>query len=168
MATGRSNSLTRQIGEHLAAAELGRRDYLATPFAGNIPMFDLLVADHNGYAIPIQVKAIKGPSWQFNVDRFLRIQIDDEVQKILGTTKLPYPKLVCMFIFLKEYGKDEFYIFHLQELQKFFRRNYKEGRRPNNPQSRHCAIWPRHLKKFRDNWELIEQSLAFERARLKA
>jgi hypothetical protein len=33
--TGREMQLTRQIGEHLLAAELGRRDYVATPFAGN-------------------------------------------------------------------------------------------------------------------------------------
>jgi hypothetical protein len=34
--TGREMQLTRQIGEHLVAAELGRRGYVATPFAGNI------------------------------------------------------------------------------------------------------------------------------------
>jgi hypothetical protein len=62
MATGREMQLARQVGEHLVAAELGRRGYVATPFAGNVPMFDLLAADIRGYAIPIQVKAIKGPS----------------------------------------------------------------------------------------------------------
>ena len=44
MATGHDNQLTRQIGEHLVAAELGRRGYVATPFAGNVPMYDLKVA----------------------------------------------------------------------------------------------------------------------------
>lgn len=53
MATGRSNQLTRQIGEHLVAAELGRQGFIATPFAGNVPNFDLLVANELGVAIPV-------------------------------------------------------------------------------------------------------------------
>jgi hypothetical protein len=45
------------------AAELGRRGLIATPFAGNVPIFDLLAVDEKGRAIPIQVKTINGPSW---------------------------------------------------------------------------------------------------------
>lgn len=65
MATGREMQLTRQVGEHLVAAKLGRLGYVATPFAGNVPMFDVLAADIRGYAIPIQVKSINGPSGSF-------------------------------------------------------------------------------------------------------
>jgi hypothetical protein len=36
--------------------------YVATPFAGNVPLFDLLAADQRGSSIPIQVKAINGAS----------------------------------------------------------------------------------------------------------
>lgn len=50
-ATGRDMQLTRQTGEHLVAAELGRRGYVATPFAGNIPMYVLLIADLHGRAV---------------------------------------------------------------------------------------------------------------------
>jgi hypothetical protein len=53
MATGRDRQLARHVGEHLVAAELGRRGYVATPFAGNVPMFDLLAADVEGFAIPL-------------------------------------------------------------------------------------------------------------------
>ena len=56
MATGRGMQLTRQAGKHLVVAELGRRGYVATPFSGNIPMFDVLAADLRGRAVPIQVK----------------------------------------------------------------------------------------------------------------
>ena len=55
MATGRSTQLTRQIGEHLVAAELGRMNLIATPFAGNIPQFDLLASTQDGRAFPVQV-----------------------------------------------------------------------------------------------------------------
>jgi len=44
MQSGLSNQLTRQIGEHLVAAKLGRMGYVAAPFAGNVPLFDLLAA----------------------------------------------------------------------------------------------------------------------------
>ena len=84
MATGRSMQLTRQIGEHLVAAELGRQGLIATPFAGNVPEFDLLVADKKGRAMPIQVKAINGPSWQFNAKSFLDIETVNGVQRVKG------------------------------------------------------------------------------------
>ena len=42
MATGLSTKLTRQIGEHLVTAELGRQDIVATPFSGNVPNIDIL------------------------------------------------------------------------------------------------------------------------------
>lgn len=39
MAMGRNSQLTRQIGEHLVLAKLGRLGYSASPFAGNVPQF---------------------------------------------------------------------------------------------------------------------------------
>ncbi len=157
--TGRDMQLTRQIGEHLVAAELGRRGYVATPFSGNIPMFDLLAADFRGCAVPIQVKAINGPSWEFSVDTFLIVDIVDNEQMIRGKILLPNPDLLCIFVLIKEAGKDEFYIFQLRDLQDHFSRNYKGGHRPKNPQSMHCAVWPKDLKRFQNNWELVKSNL---------
>jgi hypothetical protein len=158
--TGRDMQLTRQIGEHLVAAELGRRGYVATPFSGNVPMFDLLAADLRGRAVPIQVKAINGPSWQFSADTFLTVEIVDNEQMIRGKTLLPNPDLLCIFVLIKEAGKDEFYIFQLRDLQDHFVGSYKGGRRPKNPQSMHCAVWPKDLERFRNNWELVKTSLS--------
>ncbi len=45
MASGRNTQLTRQIGEYLAAAELGRRNWVATTFTGSLPGFDILAID---------------------------------------------------------------------------------------------------------------------------
>jgi hypothetical protein len=159
MATGRSSQLTRQIGEHLVVAKLGRLGYIASPFAGNVPEFDVVIADENGHSIPVQVKAINGISWQFRVNSFLDIEIIDEVQEVRGKRKLSNPNLVCIFVLLSEDENDQFFIFRLKELQKFFLQNYKGGRRPRNPQSMHCAIFPKDLARFKDNWKLIEQAL---------
>jgi hypothetical protein len=159
MATGRSTQLTRQIGEHLIAAKLGRLGYIATPFAGNVPEFDLLIADDKGHSIPIQVKAINGGAWQFQITKFLDIEIVDDIQYVKGEQKLFNPNLVCVFVLLAGNEKDEFFIFRLKDLQAYFSKTYKGGRRTKNPQSLHCAILPKDLEKFRNNWSLIEKSL---------
>jgi hypothetical protein len=161
--TGREMQLTRQIGEHLVAAELGRRGYIATPFAGNIPLYDLLAADKRGHAIPIQVKAINGGSWQFQADQFLEIEFSDKTgkQEIKGRIKLLNPELLCIFVLLKGKGSDEFYIFRLRDLRNYCVRVYKpRGPGSKNPQSLHCAVSPKDLRRFRDNWALLESSLS--------
>lgn len=156
MATGRTTQLTRQIGEHLVVSELGRRGYVATPFSGNVPLYDVLAADRTGRAVPIQVKAINGPSWQFSATTFLSVEVIDGEQIVRGKTTLPDPDLLCIFVFVRKPGEDEFFIFRLRYLQEHFARWYKSGRRPNNPNSMHCAIWPKDLEQFRNNWELVD------------
>jgi hypothetical protein len=155
MPTGRDTQLTRQIGEHLVAAKLGRLGYIAAPFAGNVPLFDLLAADVRGFSIPIQVKAINGFSWQLRADTFLEIEIVGDVQHIKGKKKLLNPDLLCIFVLLGEDEKNVFYIFQLKDLQEHIFKNYKGGRRPKNPNSMHCAVWPKDLEEFRDNWGLV-------------
>ena len=161
MATGRETQLTRQIGEHLVVAELGRRGFIATPFAGNVPDFDLLAADERGRSIPIQVKAIRGPSWQFIATKFLRVDVVDGVQHVRGVQQLARPRLVCIFLLLGEKaGDDAVYLFSQRDLQQILSETYKGGVRPKNPNSMHCAVWPRHLEPFKDSWHLLDRAFA--------
>lgn len=160
MATGISTQLTRQIGEHLVAAKLGRLGLFATPFAGNVPEFDLVVANGSGQSSLIQVKAINGPSWQFNASTFLNIEMIGNEQVVKGKTKLNNPSLVCVFVLLRESEADEFYVLRVKDLQSEIAKTYKGGIRPKNPQSMHCAVWPKQLSKHRDNWSLVLESLA--------
>jgi hypothetical protein len=53
MSSGLSNKLAGQVGEFLVCAELGRRGFIATSFAGNVPEFDLIVANDTLRTIPI-------------------------------------------------------------------------------------------------------------------
>jgi hypothetical protein len=155
-ATGRSIQLTRQIGEHLVAAKLGRLGYIATPFAGNVPLFDLLAADIRGFAIPIQVKTINGFSWQFRANTFLEIEIVDDVQHIKGKKTLPNPDLICVLVLLGKDEKDTYYVLQLADLQEYFCKIYKGGRRPNNPNSMHCHVGPQDIEdRFHENWDLV-------------
>jgi hypothetical protein len=59
-----NTQITRQIGEHLVVSELGRHGIIATPFAGNMPYFDVVAFTPNGQSIYIQVKAINKGDWQ--------------------------------------------------------------------------------------------------------
>ena len=155
MGSGYKTQLTRQIGEHLVVAKLGRLGILATPFAGNVPDYDLLASDRSGNSLPIQVKAINGPSWQFSASSFLKIEFKKDEQIIKGKTKLVNPKLICVFVHLKQNEQDDYYIFRKQFLQNYFFKQYKGGIRPKNPKSTHCAIWPKHLKRHLNKWDLI-------------
>ena len=158
MQTGLSNQLTRQVGEHLVAAKLGRMGYVASPFAGNVPLFDVLAADDQGFSLPIQVKAINGPSWQYRADTFLEIEIIDDFQHVRGRKPLSTPDLICIYILLHPDEHDEFYIFRLRDLQEYTLGHYKSRKRPRNPTSKHCDVRPHDLEQFRDNWSLITKS----------
>lgn len=165
MATGRSTQLTKQAGEYLVAAELCRRGLIATTFTGNVPHYDLIASDATGHHLPIQVKAIRGTSWQFNAATFVDISLDGKRQ-ILGKPKRPpYPDLICVFVKLVAYGTDRFFIFEWKDLQRIVIGAHREfldkhsGVRPRKPASFHTAVRPDALSAYEGNWELIEKRL---------
>ena len=87
MRSGRSNKLVGQIGEFLVFAELGRRGYVATPFSGNVPDFDIIAVDARGQSLPIQVKTNGGAgSCQFSGRKHLRIDREEPTgrQRVVG------------------------------------------------------------------------------------
>jgi hypothetical protein len=168
MKTKHNNQLTRQIGEHLVVSKLGRLGIFATPFAGNVPDFDVLASDLSGHSLPLQVKTINGGSWQFNANTFLEIEHQEDCQVVKGAKKLRNPDLVCVFVLLNPGETDEFYIFPLSALQQYCFKGYLKdskgvpfpgGKRPRNPKSTHCAVWPRDLQEYRvkedRDWSLI-------------
>jgi hypothetical protein len=168
MKTKHNNQLTRQIGEHLVVSKLGRLGILATPFAGNIPDFDVLASDLSGHSLPLQVKAINGGSWQFNANTFLEIEHQGDCQVVKGEKKLRNPDLVCVFVLLKPDERDEFYILPLRALQQYCLKGYLKdskgepfsgGKRPRNPKSTHGAVRPRDLQEYRvkedRDWSLV-------------
>ena len=169
MKTTRNNQLTRQIGEHLVVSKLGRLGIFATPFAGNVPDFDVLASDLSGHSLPLQVKTINGGSWQFDANTFLEIEHKGDCQVVKGEKKLRNPDLVCVFVLLKPDERDEFYILPLRALQQHCLKCYGKDskgeslpwkvRRRKNPKSTHCAARPRDLQEYKvkedRDWALI-------------
>jgi hypothetical protein len=79
MATGRTTHLTGAIGEFLVAAELCRLKLLATPFAGNVPHYDIIASGQSGGHLAVQVKATNTSTWQFDISKFAEVQLPDGI-----------------------------------------------------------------------------------------
>jgi len=162
MATGREMQLTKQVGEYLVCAELCRLGFIATTFTGNVPEFDILAINNKYETKPIQVKAIKSGSWQFDASKFLDISFNG-IQKIERKKPLKNLDLICIFVKLISQSQDQFYIFRLKDLQDIVFRNHRGclekygGKRPRNPKSTHTAVSPANLSKYRDNWKLLKE-----------
>lgn len=108
-----------------------------------------------GKTFPVQVKAIQGDSWQFNIRTFLDVELSGDIQVIHGKAITAHRKLICILIQLGRQNEDRFYLLHWGNLQDYFLATYKGGKRPKNPKSFHCAIWAKSLEKYRDNWGLL-------------
>ena len=160
-----NSTYSRQIGEHIVVAELGRREIVATPFAGNIPDIDIL-AYHGGRSIPIQVKALAKGSWSFQITSFCQVSMDGDRQVIGAPVERPDDETVFVFVEIGEIaGRDAFYILTWRQLRDLAVKHHGEflarngGKRPRNPHSMHVGIVTRDLEPFRDNWAIIEAQI---------
>lgn len=165
MTTGFQNQLTKQVGEYLMAAELARIGFICTPFAGNVPHFDIIAVDENGQVVLVQVKAARGGDWQFDIRHFVEARLEGEKQ-ILGEPKQsPYPNLIFVFVQLRGQGKDEFYIISYEELRDILIADYrsylnrKNGVRPRSPDSFHTIARTKMLKDYKDKWDKFNRLL---------
>ncbi|WP_216328481.1 hypothetical protein [Deinococcus aestuarii] len=176
MASGLSSKLTGQIGEFLVCAELGRQlDVVATPFAGNVPAFDLLVADERCHSIPIQVKAARGPQWLSPANNWVNLEVIGNRQVDHGDRKLDHPNLIYVFVAIadknalraEERAKDRFFVLTQREVQNIMApayRSYMEGRkepwcRPRNPAAFDARLNASQMEVFENNWDLVRRQL---------
>ena len=160
-----STQLSGQVGESLVVAELGRRGFVATSFAGNVPEIDML-AYKDGRSLPLQVKAQRSGSISAKADYFLNIRFDDDVQVVDGLNKKIDRGLIFVIIFLGDrMGEDRFYVCKQGAIQDIVFENHShflnkhDGIRPKQPRSTHCAYYEKDLINFRDNWTPIEELL---------
>jgi len=176
MASGLSNKLTGQIGEFLVCAELGRQlDLVAAPFAGNVPAFDLLVADEQCRSVPIQVKAARGTQWPTRADAWIKLTVVDGKQVDGKDQEIDHPNLIYVFVAIAPKAvdpqsnslKDRFFILTKSDVQGIVApayRKYMDDRRipwqrPRNHASFDARIDASQMQEFEDNWELIKRQL---------
>lgn len=160
MGNGRQNVLSKQVGENLVCAELARRGFISTTFAGHVPNYDIVAVAPDQEAVFVQVKASRKGDWQLNAKTFLDIEVKDGVQTILGKKDLP--DTIWVFVRIESYGKDRFFIMGSKALQDSVYRNYdaslqKLGGRRRNPETTHAVRKLKELEPFENKWDLIEE-----------
>jgi len=165
---GLKNKLAGQIGEYLVCAELARRDLIATPFAGNVPTFDVLATDELCRTVPVQVKTTRGDSWPSDATRWMQIRFDSttETQIYSGPAKLATPDLVWVCVAIAPPGgRDRFFVFTEADLQRSCVAGYtrwmesKGWKRPRNSKSMDCRWDISQVEQFENNWDLILRRL---------
>jgi len=165
MATGRSNKLTGQTGEFLVAAELSRLGYIATPFAGNVPHYDIIASDDAGKHVSIQVKASRSGSWQLNVGKFCEISFDGEKQIVGRAKKCPINRLVFVFVITNPNRSDKYFVLSWRDLRTIVIRHHTaylkrhDGRRPLKWDSLHSKVTEKDLAPFEEEWSIVQGNL---------
>lgn len=168
MSGGLGNKLTGQIGEYLVCAELGKLGFIATPFAGNVPAFDVLATDKYCRTVPIQVKASRSDVWPSYAKNWMQIVFDDQTstQNYLGPLQIENPKLIYVCVAIASIGgRDRFFILTKADLQDICIASYRsfmephKWKRPRNPVSFDNRYNIEALQKFEDNWTLISDQL---------
>lgn len=165
MARSFKTQLAGQIGEALVVAELGRRNIVATAFAGNVPDIDLLVYK-DGKTAAVQVKAWRNGSVSFDATRYLKISIEEEIQTVMGIDESLDPDLIFVFVLIgSELGTDRFFLLRQRDLQSLIEQGYTSfldkhgGKRPKNAFTTHNSVTLDQLEPFESNWALLEGRL---------
>ena len=167
MGKGRSNKIVGQTGEYLVAAELSRRGMIATTFTGNVPYYDIIASDENGRHAAIQVKAIRGGSWQFDLRHFCGISFRGRKQILGRKVENPIRRLVCVLVVIDKTDKrnDRFFICTWRQLRDLIVVRHKSylarhgGSRPVSPKSYHTALDIQALRRFAGKWPVIGRHL---------
>ena len=165
-----NNKLAAQMGEYLVCAELARRGLVATSFTGNVPEFDLIVADDMLTTIPIQVKSSRGDSWPSRADKWIKVEIDHKAKKQIdhGDVEIASPDLIYVCVALAEADsgeRDRFFVLRKSDLQNICAGNYRnwmnglKWKRPRNYQSLDNRYYVINLEPYENNWALVVDQL---------
>ena len=162
MKSGRGTKLTGAVGEFLVAAELCRRNLVATPFAGNVPYYDIVGSGEFGGHVAIQVKTATQQSWVFSITKFATIERDGKRQIIGRIHDEPYPEIRYVMVKLGDGSDlDRFFILTWHQLANAVVDSYRDylnkhhGIRPKKPDSMRCALCIQAIEHFEDQWDSI-------------
>ncbi|MCC2615008.1 hypothetical protein LJ739_01975 [Aestuariibacter halophilus] len=161
-----NNKLVGQVGEHLLSAKLGMMGFYASPFAGNVPTFDVTAVDAETLRSKIiQVKtSTTNTLAQSEISTWIETNVDDTGLYSFGEKrKLIHPKMIWVLINLpsKDLGSARFFICTEKDIQEAHINRFTTWieshgyRRPKLGNSMHSILTITELSKFEDNWALI-------------
>ncbi len=167
---GLNSKLAGQIGEFLVCAELGKRGLIATCFTGNVPEFDLIVADQDLNTVPIQVKSSRSGNWPTKANLWLDIKVNHESKQQIdnGDSQITNPDLIYACVYLakaESTDNDRYFILTKSDLQKICSENYRkwmntiDWKRPKNYESLDNRYHLEDLEPFENNWSLVVDQL---------
>ena len=166
MASGVSNKLTGQVGEHLVSAVLGTLGYYASPYSGNVPGFDVTaVHSETLKSFPVQVKtSTKGAIVQSTIDKWCGHSVDADNRQTVGNL-IPrkHPNLIWILVRLSDSGISgaRFFICKESDIQEKIVTRYsafmeKHGyRRPGGGASPQAILNIKDIAEFEDNWQIL-------------
>lgn len=169
--SGLRNKVIGQAGEFAVCAQLGKLGLIATPFAGNVPEFDLIVVDDAMTPVPIQVKtSFKNNTWiTGDVRTYLDVVLDEGsgVQTLGAPVAPENPNLIYVYVWLSPSPgtADRFFLLTKAEVWRKIARAYENwisergGIRPRNQASFHSAIGMSDIAEYENNWDLIRDRL---------
>jgi hypothetical protein len=169
MATGKSNKLTGQIGEHLVSAILGTMGYYASPYSGNVPGFDITAVDSETLqSFPIQVKTSNGGALVHSViNKWVEHRIEkDNYQYIGDKLKLKKPDMIWVMVKLEnnDLSSARYFICTEEQVQAKIIERFKQFmekhnyRRPGGGASTQAILNLKDVLEFEDNWEILNQN----------
>jgi len=167
MATGIDTKLTGQIGEHLVSAILGTKGYYASPYAGNVPGFDITAVQSESLkSFPLQVKtSTNGSLVQSQIDKWCEHSLDENNFQNLGDLKeLKHPNMIWVLVRLGEdnISNSRFFICREAQIQEKIVNRYRafmerhDYRRPNGGDSKQAVLDIKDLIEFENNWKILE------------
>jgi hypothetical protein len=169
VATGQERQLTGAVGEFRVAAELCRRGFLATPFSGNVPHYDIVASGQRGGHVVVQVKAINRGSWQFDIRHFVEVRLEDGgrgARQVLGRLlPEPYPRLVYVLVLLSQEAQDRFFVLTWRQLRQVTVGHYRRylakhgGVRPRAPKSFHVSVSLDQVTPYEGKWNTVQRSM---------
>ena len=159
--------LTGVTGEFLVAAELCRLGLMATPFAGNVPHYDIIASGQTGGHLAVQVKTINGSAWQFDIRQFMLVDLNGTQQVPRTAKPVPYPDLQVLLVALANAtrSKGRFFVMSWIDLRNVLNRNYRRylrkhgGVRPMAPGSFHTALSEKDVERFEGRWDTLKEKV---------
>ncbi|MGX5914804.1 hypothetical protein ACR0ST_08750 [Aliidiomarina sp. Khilg15.8] len=168
MSSGAHNKLIGQVGEHLVAAKLGMLGFYASPYAGNVPGFDLTAVESKTLAsFPVQVKCSTGGTLAHTlIDSWVETEIDPTGKYSFGSLKqLDHPDMLWVLVNIRQSKMEEARYFlclesdiqrlAVERFMPFMQRH--DFRRPKGGSSKQAILTTQELSDFEDNWELTRK-----------
>ena len=169
MATGKSNKLTGQIGEHLVSAMLGTMGYYASPYSGNVPGFDITAVDSETLqSFPVQVKTSNGGALVHStINKWVEHRVDEDNYQHFGELlELKNPNIIWVMVRIEnsDISTARFFICTEAQVQKKIVDRYKRFmekhnyRRPGGGASPQAVLNLKDVIEFEDNWAVLGQA----------